>query len=502
MSVLRSVAAVVSAGVLLGAASLTVLAAEVLPAPSVARTELGTAHALPAGTTRVVCAPTPLIAEGATGYDSEFNPVPVTASSSLTALSLPRDGAAAPATLTLRGQTVDLAGSAALVAAGAADAVGAIMAAEALNGVAALVGGGGVWRSDVGDLRALVALPCATATSEVWLVGGSTMLGASSQLTITNPTSTPASVTVSVWGPLGAVDVPLLADVVVAPGASESFLIEAHAPDLERLALRVVSSGGAIGASLLDTQLEGITALGTDTAGATAAPSSTLVLPGVSLGDEAAANANLVRLFNPGAESAIATLSLLTAAGEQPIPGAADVTIDPGAVFDISLASLPPGNHAVAISSTLPLLASAQVARATEGTAESPATGVMERAWVSATEPAERVAVTIPGVGAQATTARVVLANAADQEIAADLTLFGADGSESGRRSITVPARGVAELDPASLGAVGLDVRASAPIHVAVVLSAAADDGELLAVLPGIPDAAAALDVRVTVREQ
>nr|NLD39671.1 hypothetical protein [Actinomycetales bacterium] len=501
MMSLRAVGGALSAVLLLAAGALTFMAAEGVEPPTAAPVALGTVHNVPAGVTRIACAPTPLIAEGAVAYDPEFNPVPATSSATLVAASVPRgDDGAGPAAIATSpaGEPTALWGTAALVGSADPGAEAAVVVAEPLEGVAPLAAAAGIWRSDAGDLRSLTALPCSVALAEQWLVGGATEVGSSAALTITNPGATPVTVTVSGWGPLGPVDLPMLSGLVIAPYASETYLLEASDSTLERLALRVQSAGGAVGASLLETRLDGLTPLGTATVAPSAPPGTALVVPAVSLTDvpEDAGESGLqsfVRVLNPGTAPATLTLTLLTAEGEVGIAGATDVTVDPGAVFDIAIDGLPAGDHSVAVVSDQPVVAAAHLVRhASDGGAD--------RAWSGAATPSSLMTVAVPGLGAQADAATLVVANPSAEEVAVRVTPYGADGAAGEVREVSVPAR--ASIGVVVEGApVALQVESDEPVAAALLLRAGIAEGELVAILPATPDAATAHAVTVTVRE-
>ena len=97
-----------------------------------------------------------------------------------------------------------------------------------------------------GDLRGMVAGPCAAPAVEHWLVGGSTSVGSSGRLVLQNPGRTPATVSLEAWGASGPVVLGSQSLVVVPPGEQVVTMLEAIAPDQSRLALHVTAEGGAI----------------------------------------------------------------------------------------------------------------------------------------------------------------------------------------------------------------------------------------------------------------
>lgn len=505
MSFVRTIGAAISAVVLLGAGALAFVAADTREPPPAQSVPLASVHTVPAGVTRIVCAPAPVIAEGAVAYDSEFNPIPVTSSASLVAAAFPRDDDAGEASLALSvsAEPIELAGEAARIASGVPGPESAILLAEPVDGSAPLAAAGGVWRSDTGDLRSLTALPCSLAASDLWLLGGASEVGSSATLTLTNPGSTPVTATVTGWGPVGPVELPMLTGLVIAPHSAETYLLEASDATLERLALRVQTEGGAVGASLLDTRLDGFTPLGTDTVASGEPPAREQIITGIALTDPPEgtdlsnpAAQNLVRLLNPGESAATVTLTLLTADQELGISGAEALTLDPGAVFDVAIDGLPAGHHAVSVSSDQPVVAAAQVVRLAGGD------GGAERAWTSATEASPVLTFAVPGIGSEVDAASLVLANASDSAVSAVVTPFSMEGAAGEPVEVTIPGRGTLTIPAGDLGTpAALRIEAETEVSGALLLETDGDAGDLVAILPATPDAAREHSVPVTVRE-
>ena len=129
------------------------------------------------------------------------------------------------------------------------------------------------------------------------------------------------------------------------------------------------ADGGTIVPVLVTESLDGETPAGTEVLTRGAAPSTSLSVPGVVLvepenqGERSdaqtsavSAQSPAVRVVNPGTEAATVSVSLLGAAGQEALPGAEQVVIDPGAVFDISLGGVAPGHYAVRVTSDAILL--------------------------------------------------------------------------------------------------------------------------------------------------
>src|SRR5699024_9365742 len=134
-------------------------------------------------------------------------------------------------------------------------------------------------------------------------------------------------------------------------------LLEAEVPDEARLAVRVRSTGGEVSAYVQDAQLRGLVPAGVATIVPTAAPAPDVHVPGVELVESELTDDDpaVVRILNPGEDDATLSVSLLGPGSREPIPGANDIVVDPGAVAEVSLAGLPAGTWTVAVSADRPV---------------------------------------------------------------------------------------------------------------------------------------------------
>ena len=114
-----------------------------------------------------------------------------------------------------------------------------------------------------GDLRGLTAAPCTPPAAISWIVGGSTALGSSAELRLTNPGTTSVTATVRLYGSVGEIPLPSGGQVVVPPGKTMGVLLEAAGND-PRLALSIESVGGTLVSALATESLDGETAAGTE----------------------------------------------------------------------------------------------------------------------------------------------------------------------------------------------------------------------------------------------
>lgn len=181
-----------------------------------------------------------------------------------------------------------------------------------------------------GDIEGWSAMSCGQAQLDQWLVGGATALGSSARLVLANPSSAPSEATVTVFGPLGQVQKTVV--VAVGPGAQVNKLLEAVAPELPAMAVRVQATGPGVVAALQDSRLEGFQPAGTGWV----TPSElakTLVIPAVGAQNP---NATVtLRLMAP--KGASVELSLVSDQGVQPWSVGHALVLEAGLVTDIDL---------------------------------------------------------------------------------------------------------------------------------------------------------------------
>ncbi len=259
-----------------------------------------------------------------------------------------------------------------------------------------------------GDQRGIAAASCGAAASEHWLVGGSTSVGNSSMLVIQNPSLTPATVTITLWGPSGRVELAGSDTYIVPGGAQVSALLEAVAPEQRRMAVHVQAQGALVTAYLQQEQLDGITPGGIDYVTGSAGPSRVQTITGIQTSGVGvdSEDASFVRLVVPDfrepvnlAEQSIedaasvdlevigsARMYLLGPDGNIVLFGAEEIELLAGSVQDVALGGVPAGVYSVIIEADVPLLAgAASILRGSE-TPDQPLLGTpRDIAWISST---------------------------------------------------------------------------------------------------------------------
>jgi hypothetical protein len=297
-------------------------------------------------------------------------------------------------------------------------------------------------------LAGFASTACGEAVAEAWLVAGATSLGRSGLVLLANPTAVAATVDVRVFGETGAVDAPSAVDLIVPPGSQRVLSLAGLAPNLTSPVVHVTSTGGAIAASLEHSVVVGLAPAGIELTGATAAPATSQVIPGLVVpqaggiaatedhadGDDHPA----VRLFAPGEDSVDVSIGVVPESGTG--GNTIEATLEPGRVVDVPLGILDAGAYTIRIEADAPVVAAA---RATVGGAEgqTDAAAPSDLAWTVATAPLLDSAVVAVPPGPSPT---LHLVNPAAE---VTVTVGGAD------RAVTVPAAGAA--------AVALDAGAS-----------------------------------------
>lgn len=213
-------------------------------------------------------------------------------------------------------------------------------------------------------LRGLTASACTEPLNEQWVLGGSTGLGVSSTLSLGNPGEMPATAQITVFDENGQVAAGQTAGVLVSPGTEQTISLNGYAPDRERIAVRVVSTGAPVTASMGVAHVTGLDPYAVDTVTRQAEPSKRLVVPGVTnvsdhehgAGDvgEADLFSVLVRVLAPGGEIGTAHVSAIDGKGESVDLG--EVRFTASGVGELVVEHWPETANAVVIEADVPIL--------------------------------------------------------------------------------------------------------------------------------------------------
>ncbi|WP_323960831.1 hypothetical protein GC088_04325 [Arthrobacter sp. JZ12] len=360
------------------------------------------AAAVPAGEYSAVC-PEPLrLLEGTIdGGDPEFSPVSRTAANRVSAMVLSDLGGVVPgsALVPLAGgdplavladavpeseqagpQVSNEEGLTNRVAAVSADQTvdaASVLGAQAVGDQRATAGAAFSYTATDGDLAGLAVAGCQVPSNDFWLVGAVTTVGAAAVLNLHNPTESPATVNLDLYGAKGAIEAPAGRDILIAPGASKPVVVAALAANEENVAIRVRSDGGRVSGFIQQSVLRGLTPGGVELIQASAPSASTQVVPGIPIQDPDvmeelvsqegyAGAAPSLQVAVPGGTDAVLDVRVFGPNGEVELPGGGVVTAAAGAVTAIPLDSLPEGNYSAVVSSDVLVSASARAARGSE----------------------------------------------------------------------------------------------------------------------------------------
>lgn len=370
------------------------------------------AQALPVGVSLASCVgPTQLLSGSATGADPEFSPGSSSMKASLSAVVLSQQDGLMPGasvnkldakftsllTISTESKTVPSpsasAGSSLAPVTGVAKmkavhvqdmAVSApsVLRVLPLNNKNGRSAGAVVVKSSDGDLQGLSAASCQQPSNDLWLAGASTTVGRTSVLTLTNPTASPATVSLELFGAKGAIQAPGGNGIVVAPGTSNQVVLAGLAPDQELLSVHLKSTGGAVAAVIQQSVLRGLTSGGVDFLAPVQALAGTQIIPGVRVQDPAIAAkisgqdgysdaTTALAVTVPGAADAVVEVKAYGESGQVALANGGVFTATAGKVSELPLAGLAKGTYTFSVSSDSAVSATVRAVNSTKPGADT-----------------------------------------------------------------------------------------------------------------------------------
>ena len=288
-------------------------------------------------------------------------------------------------------------------------------------------------------LRGLTAQSCAEPVNEQWLVGGTTMVGSSTTVNLGNPSEKPATVQLTVFDENGRVDSAQTSGVLVPAGSERVVSMNGYAPSRERIAVRVVSTGAAVTASLGVAQVTGLQSFSVDTVTRQLAADTTLVVPGVTnLGDGAHSHGEtgdadefqvVVRALSTTGRSGTATVRAVLGDGTSTDLGTLDLA---GAkVGELTVKQWPEKANAVVIDADVPIVGGVL--------GQAAGTGQHDTAWFT---PAPRLPADTEIAAAVVDRGQLVLTNPGTEDATVRLGASAAfaEGSATPPQEYRVPA--------------------------------------------------------------
>jgi len=252
------------------------------------------------------------------------------------------------------------------------------VAADPAGGaVADLLAGAQAQLPVASDFTGLAATSCLGATTESWLVGGSTAVGRTTLVTLANPSDVTSTVALTIFGENGIIQASGATGIIVQPHGQRVLSLAGFAPATTSPTVRVVSRGGQIVAHLQQSTVRGLDAGGVDFVSANAMPSSRQVIPGVIISGGLAVAASVgaqgfedlstaIRVLAPGRQNSSATITLAPDAAQlvdgAPAGGASFVVnLIASRVMDIPLEDVADGTYTITVEAEVPIVASARV---------------------------------------------------------------------------------------------------------------------------------------------
>lgn len=218
------------------------------------------------------------------------------------------------------------------------------------------------------NLRGSTASACAEPRNEQWLIGGSTAVGSATTLSLGNPGTVTATVKISLYDGEGPVAAIKTAGVILAPGTQQIISLNGYAPERDRIAVRVSSSGAPVTASLGVGQVSGINPFAVSSVTRQGEPEKHLVIPGIANQSNRKAGPSdagegdqfpvIVRAIAPSGDIGKAKVRALDEAGRSTDVG--ELSLLAGGVAELTIKHWPAGANAMLIDSNLPIVAAVQ----------------------------------------------------------------------------------------------------------------------------------------------
>lgn len=313
-------------------------------------------------------------------------------------------------------------------------------------------------RPNTADVAGLAAAECLTPGRTAWLVGGSTTVGRTTWIVLSNGGAVDATVSLRIMAENGVIDAPGTSGIIVAAGSQRVVPLSGIAVNVESPVIEVTSSGGSVAATLQHTVVRGLDASGISIVTPIESPATRHVIPALpviggqtvlerSTADGGADALTALRMLAPGDTAAEVTVRLIPSGVGTGV--ALTTTLEPQTVVDLPFTDLLDGDYAVVVDASEPIVMAARTSTAGES-------GI-DLEWFT---PAPALA---PGGEVLAAVAPVPAG------ITARLHLYAADGAATvtiDGTTVVVPADSGVVLETATNAAVRLS--STATLHASV----------------------------------
>ncbi len=228
-------------------------------------------------------------------------------------------------------------------------------------------------RPRTANVAGLGAAECLTPGRTAWLVGGSTTVGRSTWIVLSNSGAVDAAVSLRIMAENGPIDAPGTSGIIVAAGAQRVLPLSGIAVNVESPVIEVTSSGGSVAATLQHTIVRGLDASGISIVTPIDAAATRHVIPALpvingqavlerSTADGGADALTALRMLAPGDTAAEVTVRLIPQGEGTGV--ALTTTLDPQTVLDLPFTDLIDGDYSVVVDASEPVVVSARTSTA------------------------------------------------------------------------------------------------------------------------------------------
>lgn len=340
-------------------------------------------------------------------------------------------------------------------------------------------------RASTPDVSGLAASECLTPARSAWLVGGSTTVGRTTWIVLSNADVVDAVVDLRLWGENGPIEAVGATGIIVAAGSQRVLPLAGLAVDEPSPVVQVTSSGGSVAATLQTSIVRGLDPDGLSVITPVLAPDVRHVIPALPVigldavlarfsTDGAADALTALRMLAPGDEPVEVTVTLVAESGALGLT--TQTTLDPGVVLDLPFTELADGEYGVVVEASAPIVVAGRTSVAGAGTGSGTAASSADVEWFTPTTALQ------PG---QETLAAVAPLNGG--QLAA-LHLLAPGGAEVEVDGVVIAVPPGAVVSVAVANDAGLRIRSTALVHASLTYRA---DGLLAGSRVAPPPAAA-----------
>ena len=247
---------------------------------------------------------------------------------------------------------------------------------------APLLAGNQVEQISTEALSGLAAAACTDPGNDLWLVGGSTEIGRTTLVTLSNPTDVTATVTLEVFSEKGYIDAVSSEGIIVLPGEQRIISLAGYAPDVIAPVVRVMSNGGQVLANLQQSVTRTLAPSGVEWVSPGSGLATQQIIPGVFVAGQAEHDRSevgnvvsdlepAIRVVVPGERDSKVTVTLLTSTGKKVEYSA---NLKAKKVVQLPLAGIADGTYTVIVTGQEPLVAGIRTVQGADSGASAGAT--------------------------------------------------------------------------------------------------------------------------------